>query len=78
MNLLTHAQSVQPITADWATGERGLDTNQSGLKDAEIGFAEINSVRLRRGISNIQACNPILVVPPNAIMNHKKSMILDL
>jgi hypothetical protein len=47
------------------------------LKDAEIVFSEMNSVRIIRGIYNIQACNPILVVPPNAIINPKKSMIWD-
>jgi hypothetical protein len=40
------------------------------LKDAEIGFAEINSVRITRGILNIQACNPIIVVPPNATLKN--------
>ena len=44
----------------------------------KIGFAEIKNVRIIRGISNILACNPILVVPPNAIINPKKSMIWDL
>ena len=44
------------------------------LKDVEIGFAEMNSERIR-GIFNIQECNPILVVPPNAIIYPKKSMI---
>ena len=54
------------------------------LKDAEIGFAEINSVRIIRGILNIHTCNPILVVPPNASSTpkcnyeHKKSMKWDL
>ena len=47
------------------------------LKDAEIGFAEINSVRIIRGISNIQACNPSLVVLPNVIINPKRSLIRD-
>ena len=41
------------------------------LKDADIGFAEMNSLRILRGISNIPACNPIIVVPPNAINNPK-------
>ena len=64
------------ITADWATQEGGLkrnDTNQNFLKDAEIGFAEMNSVRIIRGIFNKKGCNPILVVPPNAIINPKKA-----
>jgi hypothetical protein len=43
------------------------------LKDADIGFAEINSARIIRGISNIHACNPILVVYPNAIIYPKKA-----
>ena len=34
--------------------------------DAEIGL------RIVRGISNIQACYPILVVPPSAIINPEK------
>jgi hypothetical protein len=42
------------------------------LKEAEIGFAEMNSVRIIRGITNIQPSSPILVVPPNAIFNAKK------
>ena len=46
---------------------------RSFLKHAEIGFVEMNSVRRIRGISNIQACNPILVVPPNIIINSKKA-----
>jgi hypothetical protein len=29
---------------------------------AEIGFAEMNSVKIIRGISNIQACYTILIV----------------
>ena len=29
-------------------------------------------MRIIRGIFNIQACNPILVVPPNVMINHKK------
>jgi hypothetical protein len=44
------------------------------LKDAEIGFAEINGLRVIRSISNLQACKPILVVPLNAIMNSLKTM----
>ena len=36
------------------------------------GFAEMNRVRIIRGISKIQACNPILVIPPNAIIIPKK------
>ena len=43
------------------------------LKDAEIGYADINSVRIIRGIFNIQACNPILVVPLSAIINPEKA-----
>ena len=42
------------------------------LKDAEIGFAKNNSVRILRGLFNIQACNTILIVPQYAIINHKK------
>ena len=42
------------------------------LKDAEIVFTEMSSVRIIRGIANTQACNYILVVPPNAIINPKK------
>jgi hypothetical protein len=41
--------------------------------DAEIGFAEINSVRIVRGISNMPACNHILVVPQNAVINPKNA-----
>jgi hypothetical protein len=41
------------------------------LEDAEIGFAEINTVGIIRGISDLPACNPILVVSPNAIINPK-------
>ena len=44
------------------------------FKNAEIGFAEINSVRIIRGIVNIQTCNPILVIPLNAIINPKKAL----
>ena len=33
----------------------------------------MNIVRIKRGISNIQECNPILLVPPNAIINPKKA-----
>ena len=50
--------------------------NSPFLKDAEIGFKEIeceNSVRIIRAIYNIQACNPILLVPQNAIINPKKA-----
>jgi hypothetical protein len=43
------------------------------LKDAEIGFAEMNSVRMMRGISNIEACHRILVVPPKAVINPEKA-----
>ena len=42
------------------------------LKDAEIGFAENNSVRILRGLFNIQACNTILIVPQYAIINKQK------
>ena len=49
------------------------DTKGTFLKDADIGFAEINSARIIRGISNIHACNPILVVYPNAIIYPKKA-----
>ena len=84
VNFPTPAQSVPPITAewacwaltgDWATRKGGLKRNDTEqfLKDGEIGFAEINSV----SIFNIQACNPILVVPPNTIINPNKSMIWD-
>ena len=44
---------------------------QRFLEDAEIGFAEINTVGIIRGISDLPACNPILVVSPNAIINPK-------
>ena len=49
---------------------RGLEVTRCKsdrfLKEAEIGFAEMYSVRVRimRGISNVQASNPIRVVPP--------------
>jgi hypothetical protein len=43
------------------------------FKDSYVGFAEINSVRIMRGISNIQVCSPIPVVPPNAIIYPKKA-----
>ena len=36
------------------------------------------TVRIIRGISNIEAYNPILVVPRNVFINPKKSMIWDL
>ena len=65
-NLPMHAQSVRPIAAEWPTQEGGLkrnDTNQNFLKDAEIGFAEMNSVRIIRGIFYISACNPISSTP---------------
>ena len=38
------------------------------MKDAEFGFAEINSVGIKTSIFNTQAGNPILLVPPNAII----------
>ena len=47
-------------------------------KQAEIGFAEKNSVRIIRGIFNIQALffifNPIQVLPPYAITNPNKAL----
>ena len=49
--------------------------------DAEIGFAEMNSENNNNNkgyFFNIQACRPILVVPLNAIIYPKKSMIWDL
>ena len=47
--------------------------NRPFFKDAEIGFAEIDSVTIIRGICHTQACKPILVLPPNAIINLKKA-----
>ena len=44
------------------------------MKDAEISFEEMNSVRIIRGILNIQAYNPILVVPPNAISKYNSAI----
>ena len=38
----------------------------------KFGFAEINSVRIIRGIFDLHACSPTLVVSPNAIINPKK------
>ena len=49
--------------------------NSMLLKDVETGFAEMSSVRMQRGM---YVCNPILVVPPNAIINPKKIMIWEL
>ena len=59
----------------WATQEGGLKATcfKTFLRDVEIGFVKMNSVRIIRGIFNIQACNPIVVVPPNAIINPKKA-----
>ena len=75
INLLTEAQSFRPITA---VGYSGLKATwyktDLSFKDAEIRFAEINSARIKKGISSIQACNPILVVPPNSIINPKKAL----
>ena len=72
-----------PATRDELLG-RADQSQQTGLhlscvfEDAEIGFVEISSLRIKRRISNIEACNRILVVPPNAVIHPKKSMIWDL
>ena len=49
------------------------DSYQNILKDAEIAFSETNSVWIIRGIYIIQACNFILELTPNAIINPKKA-----
>ena len=56
---------------DFADARAKRYPNQKFLKDAEFGFAEMNSVRVTSGIPNIKACNPLLVLQ-NAIINTKK------
>ena len=59
---------------DWATGKRALkrhDTKQNVFERRWKWFWR-NKLRIIRGNFNIQACNPILVVPPNAVINPKK------
>ena len=69
--------SANPADQSQQTGllRRGafsdMTQNRKFSKDVEIVFAEMNSVRVIRGISNIQTCNLILAVPPNAIINPK-------
>ena len=43
-------------------GRLTMIQNRPVLKHAEMGFAEMNSVRIIRGISTIEECNPILIV----------------
>ena len=50
--------------------------NRTFLKDVEIGFAEMNSVGIIRGILYIQACKPFLVVPPNVIIYHDMGSLI--
>jgi hypothetical protein len=47
--------------------------NRTFFNNAQIVFAEMNSLRIIGGISNIQACNPIQIVALNAIINPKKA-----
>ena len=42
------------------------------LKDAEIGFAEMNNVGIIKGTSIIPACNPNLVVPQMQLLPPNK------
>ena len=50
-----------------------MTQNRTFFKDAKKNFAEINSVRIIKGNTIIQACNPILGAPSNAIINPKKA-----
>jgi hypothetical protein len=50
-------------------------SQQTFLKEAGIGFAEMNSVEIIRVIFNTQACNRIPVVPKNSIINPKKAWL---
>ena len=71
-NVYNFSGFVRPIAIDRATrmgaGKRH-DRKQTTFERCLIGFAEMTSVRIIWGISNTQSCNPILVIPPNAIIN---------
>ena len=64
VNSATYAQSVRPITADWATREEGL--NATWYKSEQNILKRLKDAYV---LQKWTQCNPILAFPPNAIIN---------